>query len=57
MAQLGAAATAFSAMPCTMWWPASAQSELMKSGAPAPIALNTGRPIFIATGCVAVFTP
>ena len=40
-----------------MWWPAIAQSELIHAGAGAPIALNTGVPSFIATGCVGVFTP
>ena len=40
-----------------MWCPAIAQSELMNAGPGAPIALNTGVPIFIATGWVGVFTP
>ncbi len=31
-----------------MWWPASAQSLLMKSGSSRAIALKTGLPIFIA---------
>ena len=44
-------------MPCAMWWPASAQSLLMKSGSSLAMALNTGLPIFIATGWVGVFTP
>jgi bifunctional DNase/RNase len=45
-----------------MWWPASAQSELIQSG-PRPsasvfaMALKTGLPIFIAISCVGFLTP
>ena len=49
--------SALTCMPCAMWWPASWQSEAMWSGPSLAIALNTGLPIFIAIGCVGVFTP
>ena len=44
-------------MPCAMWWPANAQSELISSGSSLAMALNTGLPIFIGLSKQAVFTP